>query len=236
MPVSAHALVVAAGRASRFGGQIPKQYMPLLGRPVLARSIAALFGAPGIRAVTVVLAPDDQWFGDLVAPAYPRVKTVAGGETRAESVLNGLNAIGDIDPEASWVLVHDAARPCLDPARLAALLDAVRDHQDGAILAMPVSDSLKRADENLAISSDVERAGLWAAQTPQLFPIDRLVAALQKMMDAQSYPGDEASAMQFSGARPRLVRGSADNIKITWPSDIALAEAILGLRKTSGGV
>jgi len=234
MSFTFHALIVAAGRAERFGGELPKQYVPLLGKPVLARSIDALSVAPGLRGITVVVAADDVWFEELVRPHYVDIQVVTGGATRAESVLNGLDACRQADPESSWVMVHDAARPCLDPQLVRALIEAATDHEDGALLAMPVSDSLKRADESGLVRSDVDRDDVWAAQTPQLFPVDRLAVALRHMMNSERLPTDEASAMQLTGARPRLVVGSSHNIKITWPSDVALAEAILAARNRTG--
>lgn len=230
MIMAVHALIVAAGRASRFGGQTPKQYVPLLGKPVLSHSIDAMEKTPGLRGITLALAADDPYFCELVQPRHGKVKTVTGGATRAESVIRGLDAIRESDPEANWVMVHDAARPCIDPGLVLDLLEAVSDHEDGAILAMPVGDSLKRADESGLIRADVDRDDVWAAQTPQLFPVDRLAVALRHMMNSERQPTDDASAMQMTGAKPRLVMGSTHNIKITWPEDIVLAEAILNAR------
>lgn len=231
--VSFHALIVAAGRAERFGGALPKQYVSLMGKPLLSYSIVALRQVPGLRGITVVLARDDANFEVLIGSRYGRTGTAEGGATRAESVLNGLDAIREADPEASWVMVHDGARPCIESQQVIELTRAVDGHEDGAILAIPVSDTLKCADESGSIKSDVDRDGLWAAQTPQLFQADRLAGALRHMLNSERQPTDEASAMQLAGARPRLVRGSSHNIKITWPADVALAEAVLSARKNS---
>ncbi|NNE06139.1 MAG: 2-C-methyl-D-erythritol 4-phosphate cytidylyltransferase [Xanthomonadales bacterium] len=231
MSVSFHALIVAAGKAQRFGGALPKQYVPLMGKPVLAYSIDALRQVPGLRGITVVLATDDADFEVLIGSRHGRIATTEGGETRAESVLKGLDAIRQADPETSWVMVHDGARPCIEAEQVIELTRVANDHEDGAILAIPVSDTLKRADQCGLIRSDVDRDGLWAAQTPQLFQADRLAGALRHMLNSERQPTDEASAMQLAGARPRLVRGSSHNIKITWPADVALAEAVLAARR-----
>ena len=141
--------------------------------------------------------------------------------------MNGLRSIRRNHPETAWVLVHDAARPCLSADCLARLLESGLQHRDGAILAVPVRDTLKRSDEADRISETVEREKLWAAQTPQLFPLDVLATALEQCLDSGDPPTDEAGAMEAAGARPRLVMGSTANIKITWPDDIAIAEAWL---------
>jgi len=222
-----HALIPAAGRGTRYGGSVLKQYLPINGKAVLAHSIRAFQFHPLISGITVVLAEDDQWFESAVGALTAAVDTVTGGVTRAKSVRNGLQFISDNYPEADWVLVHDGARPCLSPVSLDRLLEQGLDSPDGAILAVPVGDTLKRAGDEKEIVGTVDRSGLWAAQTPQLFPIE----ALAKAIDAANREGceltDEASAMEFIGARPRLVMGSVANIKITHPIDLSIAEALL---------
>jgi len=222
-----HALIPAAGRATRFGGAVLKQYLPVCGKAVLAHSIRAFQFHPLIAGIIVVLSEDDQWFDSAVGSLSTVVETVIGGDTRAQSVRNGLRFIMDNHPEADWALVHDAARPCLSPECLDNLLEEGMQSADGAILAVPVGDTLKREGANGEIVATVNRSGLWAAQTPQLFR----VKALAKAIDAAHSEGceltDEASAMEFLGARPRLVMGSTANLKITHPGDLLTAEAWL---------
>lgn len=226
-PAAVHALIPAAGHSVRFGGTTLKQYAHLLGRPVIAHSIAAVSRHPAVGAVTVALAADDGIFEELVQPHFPDVRTVTGGDSRARSVMNGLAYILERDPDCEWVLVHDAARPCLDAAALGRLLAVGRVGGEGAILAVPVHDTLKRADDAGRIETTVDRSRYWAAQTPQLFRIRQLAANLEAALAAGESPTDEAAAMERAGARPLLVLGDPGNIKITGTQDLALAEFIL---------
>jgi 2-C-methyl-D-erythritol 4-phosphate cytidylyltransferase len=228
--VSVHALIPAAGRSVRFGGTTLKQYAHLLSIPVIAHSIEAARSHPLIGGVTVVLAPDDGIFEELVRPYFPDVRAVSGGDSRAESVMNGLRSIRARDPACETVVVHDAARPCLPPDALARLLEQGLASEDGAILSMPVSDTLKRAGPDGRIASTLDRSDCWAAQTPQLFRLDLLIPALESALEAGEQPTDEAAAMERAGYRPLLVRGSGSNIKITGPEDLALAQFILQRR------
>ena len=219
-------LIPAAGQGRRVAGDLPKQYIEIKGEPILAHAAQALLAHPGIDLVFVVLAPDDShyarydWgrFGDRLAPLW------CGGATRRDSVLNGLDAMaGVVDPE-DWVLVHDAARPCLAREDLVRLIEAVSEDDVGGILALPLADTLKRADGKGRIAATEPRSGLWLAQTPQMFRHATLLRALGPASEVT----DEAAAVEMLGLRPRLVEGSARNIKITYPSDLALAEAVLG--------
>ncbi len=222
-----HALIPAAGQSVRFGGTLLKQYAYLIGQPVMAHSIAAVRRHPAVKRVTVALAADDGIYDDLIRPNYPDVTTVTGGDSRAQTVMNGLRFIRETDPACEWVLVHDAARPCLSDSSLNALLRHGLASESGAILAVPVSDTLKLADENGFIASTVERARYWSAQTPQLFRIEPLFANLESNLASGLTPTDEAAAMESAGVHPLLVRGSTSNIKITGSEDLALAEFIL---------
>ena len=222
-----HALIPAAGRGTRYGDAVLKQYLPIWGKAVLAHSIKAFQFHPLISGITVVLAEDDQWFESAVGSLSSAVETVTGGDTRAKSVRNGLQFIADNYPEENWVLIHDGARPCLPAASLDQLLEQGLHSPDGAILAMPVGDTLKRAGDEQQITDTVERNGLWAAQTPQLFRIKALARAIDAAHQAGHELTDEASAMEFVGAKPKLVMGSVANIKITHPSDLTIAEALL---------
>jgi 2-C-methyl-D-erythritol 4-phosphate cytidylyltransferase len=222
-----HALIPAAGRSVRFGGTTLKQYAHLLGMPVMAHSIAAVERHDAVESVSVALASDDGIFEQLIRPNYPSVQTVTGGNSRAQTVMNGLRFIKEQHPDCEWVLVHDAARPCLSSADLNRLLDEGLQSDTGAILAVPVHDTLKLADETGCIEQTVDRSGYWAAQTPQLFRIGELVMNLEAALSAGLEPTDEASAMEFAGVQPLLVEGSTSNIKITGAEDLALAEFIL---------
>ena len=158
---------------------------------------------------------------------------MTGGDTRAQSVRNGLRHVTENHPNSDWVLVHDAARPCLSPVSLDRLLEQGLQSEAGAILAMPLGDTLKRADDDQKIESTVDRSALWAAQTPQLFPTDALASAIDAAQQDGRELTDEASAMEFMGIKPKLVMGSVANIKITHPSDLAIAEALLGRKEIS---
>ncbi|SMB25279.1 4-diphosphocytidyl-2C-methyl-D-erythritol synthase [Sterolibacterium denitrificans] len=234
-----YALVPAAGSGARMGGEKPKQYLPLAGRPLIWHGLRALCGVARISRVFVVLSPHDadwvahDWstFGTKLMPLF------CGGATRADSVLNGLRATADQVRAEDWMLVHDAARPCLTSAQVDSLIDTVcRDSPgDGGILALPVADTLKRADEHAAIATiaaTVPRSGLWQAQTPQMFRHGDLLRALASGKDAQAIEAitDEASAMEMLGFRPCLVKSDPGNLKVTYPSDQRLAEWILQQR------
>lgn len=222
-----HALVPAAGVGSRMGGQTPKQYLPLAGRTVIWHTIAALAATPRIASVWVVIGADDAWFDrqDWSAFAAKLTALRCGGPSRAASVLGGLNAMFPHVAADDWVLVHDAARPCVTPAMIDRLIDAVGDDDAGGILAMPIADTVKRARSDARIVETVPRDGLWAAQTPQMFRH----AALRDALTAVDLGRitDEASAMEMRGVKPRLVMSSARNIKVTVPDDLALAERYL---------
>lgn len=222
-------LVPAAGRGERLGGDRPKQYLALGTRSLLEHSVEALLAHPLVEGVTVALAAGDGRFAGLRFSRPDAVDTAPGGETRAESVRSALRHI-KIVHGSDWVLVHDAARPCLSRDCLDALLEQGLDDPDGALLALPVADTLKAGDRHSRVTSTVDREGLWAAQTPQLFPVPALQAALEQALASGRRPTDEAEAMELAGHRPRLVRGDAANLKVTWPADLLLAEAVLAAR------
>ena len=223
------AIVPAAGSGSRFGAGRPKQYLDLLGRPLIHHTLAALLASPAIDRVWVVLAPDDaEWGRHDWSELGPRLETLrCGGETRADSVRNGLQAAALVAAEDDWVLVHDAARPCLSLAMIDALFTELADDPVGGILAVPVADTLKRADAAQRVAATEPREGLWQAQTPQMFRYCRLRAALENC----SAVTDEAGAIEALGLKPRLVRGDATNLKVTFPADLALAAMILRGRR-----
>jgi 2-C-methyl-D-erythritol 4-phosphate cytidylyltransferase len=224
-----YAIVPAAGSGSRFGAEKPKQYLDLLGRPLIFHTLAALVACPDIERVWVVLAPDDPWWrrydwSELGA----KLETVAcGGETRAESVGNGLRAAAMVAADDDWILVHDAARPCIDQAMLAALFAELAADPVGGILAVPVADTIKRADAEQRVAATEPRDGLWQAQTPQMFRH----GLLRQALDGTRALTDEAGAIEAMGLKPKLVRGDATNLKVTYPADLALAAMILRARK-----
>ncbi len=224
-----YAIVPAAGSGSRFAADKPKQYLDLLGRPLIFHTLAALTACPDIERVWVVLAPDDPWW-----PRYDwselgsKLETVrCGGDTRAASVANALRAAVTVAADDDWILVHDAARPCLSAAMLDALFAELADDPVGGILAVPVADTLKRADADQRVVATEPRDGLWQAQTPQMFRYGQLEKALKNEMAVT----DEAGAIEALGLQPKLVRGDATNLKVTWPADLALAAMILRARK-----
>lgn len=227
MPPQFHVIVPAAGSGSRFGAALPKQYLPLLGLPLIAHTLAVLCANARIGSVSVVLSPDDlRWSGDgLDAFKHPKLRGLrCGGTSRAESVRNGLNQLkqqGVADDD--WILVHDAARPCLSEVVLSRLLDTLENDSVGGLLAIPVADTLKRSDEHQRVAATLPREGLWQAQTPQMFRFGLLADALERFPSVT----DEAGAIEAAGLQPKLVAGELANLKVTYPGDLPLAEAIL---------
>ena len=226
------ALIPAAGRGSRIGASAPKQYLPLAGRTVLWHSIRAVC-VPPVEAVFVVLAPGDEAFGaqDWSAFGAQLQPLYCGGETRRDTVYNGLVALmPDMDAD-DWVLVHDAARPCLPQADLRSLVDETREDRVGGLLALPVAETVKKAAKDEAgamrVAHTEDRSMLWLAQTPQMFRAGLLAQALGAAKGAVT---DEASAVEQLGLKPRLVAGSRENLKVTFPEDLAIAESILARR------
>jgi 2-C-methyl-D-erythritol 4-phosphate cytidylyltransferase len=205
----------------------PKQYLPLLGRAMLLHTLERLGRYPRLRGMVVGIAADDAFWPTLATEIPNLLTTYVGGAERAQTVLNGLRALQPYAAPNDWVLVHDAARPCVRHADIETLLLAIAGHADGGLLALPLSDTVKRADHNGCSQETVARNGLWRALTPQVFRLTALRDALESAIAEGVEITDEASAMEYSGARPRLVPGHADNIKITVPADLALAELFL---------
>ena len=217
-------VVVAAGRGTRFGGEIPKQFLPLGGRPLLRHCLESFVSHPSIRNVATVIHPDDRAIYDAAADGLPLLPPVAGGAVRQESVLNGLEYLNESAPD--HVLIHDGARPFVGSEMIDALLAALGEH-DGAIPAIPVVDSLKRG-ENHRIVGEAERDGLWRAQTPQAFRYPAILSAHH----AQSGRGhgDDAAVARAEGLAVALVPGSEENFKVTDSKDLELAERMLRAR------
>jgi 2-C-methyl-D-erythritol 4-phosphate cytidylyltransferase len=221
-------LIPAAGTGERMGLGRPKQYLELLGRSMLYHSAKALLANPRVDAVFVVLAPADgefrhhDWaeFGERIAPLY------CGGATRHDSVLNGLVAASSTLQADDWLLVHDAARPCLGQSELQRMLDDLAGDEVGGILGVPVADTLKLADAAGRIQATAPREQLWQAQTPQMFRHGLLLQALSRTARLS----DEAGAVEAMGLKPKLVLGSSTNLKVTYQEDLQLAQTILSSR------
>ena len=223
------ALVPAAGSGSRMGAARPKQYLPLLGKPLIFHSLSVLCAAPEIDTVFVVLSVGDAEWGhhDWSSLGPKLVPLFCGGGTRADSVLGGLRAISREAEPSDWVLVHDAARPCLASWHIDKLVRELAHDEVGGLLAVPVADTLKRANAQRHAVETVPRDSLWQAQTPQMF---RYVM-LRRALEAASTVTDEASAVEAAGLHPKLVEGDATNLKVTYPLDLHLAEWILSNRE-----
>jgi 2-C-methyl-D-erythritol 4-phosphate cytidylyltransferase len=221
------AVIPAAGRGTRFGGEIPKQYLEAAGKPLIAHALDALLSHPRVSGVVVALAADDaHWSNQDSLHSKPVLRCTGGGE-RADSVLAALQALPPDVSVDTLVLVHDAARPNLRGDDIGRLIAAAEVDAEGAILAAPVRDTLKRADEHTRIAATEPRDGLWRALTPQAFRRGALTAALESARAVGVVVTDEAMAMERMGAKPRLVEGREDNIKVTTPSDLALAAYLL---------
>lgn len=216
----------AAGSGQRFGAAVPKTYAALAGRTLIEWSLAPFLADARCAGLCVALAADDTRFAALPVAREQRLLTVTGGAQRADSVAAALEGIpaGDGD----WVLVHDAARPCVTAGEIDDLLEAAAGSRDGALLALPLADTLKRAGAGDVVAATPPREGLWRALTPQAFRAGMLREALQRARVSRQSPTDEAQAIEWMGGAPLLVAGSALNIKVTRAADLALAEAILG--------
>lgn len=217
---------------------LPKQYLRLLGRPVILHTLERLAGHPRVVGVLVGISAGDAYWSTLTSRLATLPKPIAtyeGGAERADTVLNGLKALAAHADEGDWVLVHDAARPCLRRGDVDRLIAEVLGYPDGGLLAVPVSDTVKRTDAAGAVIETVSRTNLWRAVTPQLFPRARLESALEQAAADGMVVTDEAAAVEHVGGRPRVVAGQADNIKITLAEDLALAELYLKQQEREQG-
>lgn len=234
------AVIPAGGKGLRFGSQVPKQYMTVAGQPVLDHVLSAFLKPNVFQAIVVPVPPDDRRFHELTASGDDRVVAIVGGAERADSVQAGLDWIDAQGGDASdWVFVHDAARPLITQHELHALLDAIdASNCPGAVLGVPAADTLKRVDQicscpeesDSCIAETVDRTGLWHAMTPQVFRLGELSKALQNAKESNILVTDEAQAMEASGQLPWLIRGRRSNIKLTYPEDLELIEALLVAR------
>ena len=230
MTAGAHcwAVVPAAGVGRRMEAPIPKQYLWLGTRLVIDHTLGRLLEHPRIEAVAVSLGAEDSWWPDTAYAHHSAIIRAPGGAERCHSVLNGLAALRGRAASDDWVLVHDAARPCLRSSDIDRLLERLADHPVGGLLGMPVRDTMKRSDPGGLVEETVERDNLWHAYTPQMFRYAMLHDALEQALERQLLVTDEASAMELAGHRPLMVEGHPDNIKITRPEDLILAAFYLG--------
>ena len=231
-------VVPAAGIGTRMKADVPKQYLPLAGRMVIEHTLESLCSHKSISGVVVVHAPDDAHLQHLKLNCSMALTMVEGGAERCHSVLNGLNKLAEQADDNDWVLVHDAARPCLRHEDLDKLMTTLKDHKVGGLLGIPVRDTMKRSDTEHSVYETVERVGLWHAHTPQMFRLKMLKQALEDALDSGVLVTDEAAAMERQGYHPLMVEGHADNIKITRPEDLMLAEFYLKQQnsQTSSGL
>jgi 2-C-methyl-D-erythritol 4-phosphate cytidylyltransferase len=220
------AVIPAAGVGKRMQADRPKQYLKLHGKTVLEHTLSRFLDHPQISAVVVAVTDGDPYWQDL-AISHPKLLIAPGGEERCHSVQNALSVLQAQAAAEDWVLVHDAARPCLRREDLEHLIDALGDHPVGGLLGLPVADTMKRTAADDTVVETVPREHLWRALTPQMFRFAPLHAALENALQHHQLVTDEASAMELAGKAPKMVEGHGDNIKITRPQDLALAELYL---------
>jgi 2-C-methyl-D-erythritol 4-phosphate cytidylyltransferase len=227
------AVMPAAGAGSRMGAEVPKQYLSVNGVWVIDHTLQRLLSHPQLEAVYLALAVQDAWWPKSRFALDQRVVRVAGGRERCYSVLNALELLSETADEHDWVLVHDAARPCLRHADLDLLINSLRDDPVGGLLGVPVHDTMKQVDGSTRVLASVPRERLWHAYTPQMFRLGKLRRALSEALQQGLLVTDDASAMELQGQQPKMIQGHADNIKITRPADLALAEFFLAAQSTS---
>ena len=216
-------VIPAAGIGSRMNAQRPKQYLEINGRSVLEHTLDCFIHHPRVSGVVVAIADHDNYWPGLTITAERPVLTVKGGDERCHSVLNALQGLSELAEAHDWVLVHDAARPCLRKEDLDKLLITMATHPVGGLLGIPVNDTLKRVDHVMTVETTVDRKMLWRALTPQMFRYGMLQEALNKALADGYLVTDEASAIEHSGHSPLMLEGHAENIKITRPEDLELA-------------
>ena len=227
-------VIPAAGAGNRMGTSVPKQYLELAGRTVIEHTLALFSDHPLVAGIVVALPPNDvEWTRLAPATACP-LDTVTGGADRHLSVLNALRHLSERGRPHDWVLVHDAARPCLRRADLDRLIAMLQDHPVGGLLGVPVPDTLKRVNAGGDVTETLARDGVWRALTPQMFRLGALRTALEAAVASHRAVTDEAGAMEHAGHAVRMVEGHADNIKITAPGDLALAEVFLRRQREDG--
>lgn len=223
-----HVIIPTAGTGNRMANALPKQYLPLAGKPIISHTIQVFFNNPRIASIHVALSPDDAFWRTLTLDPSSKLKLqYTGGESRSETVLNTLQAIAPLVNEDDWVLVHDAARPGLTNQLLDELLNTLENDEVGGLLAMPLADTLKQANQDNRVNKTIPRADLWQAQTPQMFRFSTLKSALESFTGT---PTDEAEAIEALGLQPKLVQGELRNLKVTYPQDLALLELLFAVQ------
>jgi 2-C-methyl-D-erythritol 4-phosphate cytidylyltransferase len=231
-------VIPAAGIGQRLGATLPKQYLEVAGRSLLEWSMSTFARDERCQGLVVALAPGDRWWPAVRARLPRTVIEVAGGAERGDSVRLALEDLAGRVDDDPWVLVHDAARPCVTREEVDALLEGVVSHPDGGVLALPLADTLKRQapGEGASLVGHTEpRGGLWRALTPQVFRLGRLLGALRRAAAEGRVPTDEAQAIEWAGlGRPLLVAGAAGNVKVTTPADLELVSTILAARVAAG--
>ena len=220
-------VIPAAGIGSRMQSDRPKQYLTIENKTVLEYTLGCFLDNDLIKGTCVAVAADDPYWSDLGLEKHADLFQVEGGQERCHSVFNALLHLMPLAKETDWVLVHDAARPCLRNEDLQELVTTLKDDDVGGLLAVPVKDTMKLEDGDGRVEGTVDRERLWHALTPQMFPLGKLFNALKQALDKGQMITDEASAIELSGERPRLIEGHADNIKITRPEDLMLAQFYL---------
>ena len=223
-PLNYWAIVPAAGVGSRMNSNLPKQYLPLCGEAVISHTLKRLAAHPSITGIMVAVSENDSLWSELEFELDTPLYSTYGGRERCHSVLKALRALSEYANDDDWVLVHDAARPCVRAEDLDLLIESLKDDAVGGLLAMPVKDTMKRATDDQHIIDTVDRKNLWHAFTPQMFRLAILRDALEQAIENDALVTDEASAMELAGHQPKLIESHADNIKITTPEDLALAE------------
>lgn len=221
------AIVPAAGIGSRMGSDIPKQYLSIGSKTILEHSLSNFLKHPSIHKVIVAIHPNDQHWSNLKVASHEKIITVNGGDERVDSVQNALNKICELGGDNDWVMVHDAARPCLYSLHIDNLIKAKESSPDGVILAIPSFDTVKVTNNQQTIKKTIPRETIWLAQTPQFFSVTMLSSAIEKSLAEGVLITDEASAMEAQGYHPALVVGSKHNIKVTEQEDLILASISL---------
>ncbi len=226
--VTVKVIIPAAGIGKRMKSSTPKQYLRLGSKTVIEHTLSVFASHPAVSEIAVAVSEADEYWPQLNISLEKPLHVVNGGKERCDTVLNALMFLNDSTQEDDWIMVHDAARPCLRTEDLDLLLETVPQYESGGLLAIPVRDTMKRALlETTQVESTVQREGLWHALTPQMFRFGLLKNALQDALDNNILITDESSAMEQAGYQPLLVEGHADNLKITRPEDLALAEFYL---------
>ena len=232
MAVQYWAVIPAAGLGKRINADLPKQYLTISGKCILEHTLERFCHHPAIAGVVVAIADNDKHWSELEISSHPKIKKAAGGKQRCHSVVNALQVLSTMADPNDWVLVHDAARPCIRSDDIEHLIKSVGDHEVGGLLALPVRDTMKRAGDQNIITETIDRNGLWHALTPQMFHLSPLQAALENCLSNNQIVTDEAQAMELSGHHPVLVEGHPDNIKVTHQNDLALAKLYLTQQET----